>query len=66
MIGINLVRTGKKSERGFTILEYCAGAVVVMVVLWTAFDALGGNIKEFMEGVGGWLSKKGKEISSYK
>jgi Flp pilus assembly pilin Flp len=56
--------TNKKNERGFTILEYCAGAVVVMVVLWAAFDALGGNMRTFMQGVGSWLTKKGTQISS--
>jgi hypothetical protein len=62
---LTLVRTrDSQKQRGFTLLEYCAGAAVVAGVLYVGFNELGNNIKGFMEGIGQWLSKRTTQVSN--
>lgn len=49
-------------ERGYTLLEYCAGAAVIAAVLWTALSALGGDISALLGSVGGWANKRQAEV----
>jgi hypothetical protein len=51
-----------RRERGYTLLEYCAGAAVIAGVLWTALSALGGDISSLLGSVGGWANKRTGEI----
>lgn len=43
---LKMIRTGKnKNEKGFTLLEYCAGATVIAGVMYVGFNTLGTNIQ---------------------
>lgn len=53
-----------RKERGFTLLEYCAGAAVVAAVIWGAFYALGSDIRQFMGDIGAWAKARGSEVAS--
>jgi hypothetical protein len=49
------MRTAKnKNEKGYTLLEYCAGAVVVVTLVYQGLNGLGGDLKSFLEGIGSW------------
>jgi Flp pilus assembly pilin Flp len=47
-----------KQQRGYTLLEYCAGAAIVAGVLWTALDGLGDNISDLLDAVGEWAQNR--------
>ena len=55
---------GGKSEKGYTLLEYCAGAAIIASVLWAALSALGGNVSQLLGAVGGWATARASEVSS--
>ena len=51
---IRKVQNGKES--GFTLLEYVAGATVIITVVFVGFNAMGKNLGEFFAGVGTWVT----------
>ena len=55
---------GKNPEKGFTLLEYCAGAAVLLTIVWTALTTLGGNMSTFLGAVGSWASGEASKIST--
>lgn len=52
----------KKAERGFTLLEYCAGAVVMLTIVYVAMRGMGTNLADFMSAIGEWAKGRGDEI----
>lgn len=52
----------KKAEKGFTLLEYCAGAVVLLTIVYVAMRGMGTNLADFMTAIGEWSTKRGSEI----
>ena len=53
----------KRSERGYTLLEYCAGAAIIAGVLWTAMSALGGNLSDLLNAVGHWAQNRTNNVA---
>ena len=47
-----------KRERGYTLLEYCAGAAIIAGILWTALNALGGDLSALLGSVGQWAQSR--------
>jgi hypothetical protein len=50
-------------ERGYTLLEYCAGAAIIAGILWTALNALGGNLSGLLNSVGEWATRRSSQIA---
>ncbi len=59
---IEIKRRGS-DESGFTLLEYCAGAAVIIGVVWVALDTMGGNLGDFLKAVGDWADKRTEQIN---
>ncbi|MBX7144290.1 MAG: hypothetical protein K1X79_07545 [Oligoflexia bacterium] len=61
-----LIRLTRKarSEKGYTLLEYCAGAAVIASIIWGAMNYMGTNVGGFLRGVGDWATARTGEISS--
>ena len=59
-----MLRAKKKNERGYTLLEYCAGAAIIAGVLWGALTYLGSNLDGLIRGVGDWASARTSEINT--
>lgn len=53
-----LIRIIKKEERGYTLLEYCAGAAVIAGIVWTGLSALGGSLNTFLGNLGTWVETR--------
>jgi Flp pilus assembly pilin Flp len=51
-------------ERGYTLLEYCAGAAIIAGILWTALNALGGNLSDLLGAVGDWAQRRATGIAN--
>lgn len=51
-------------ESGFTLLEYCTGAAVVVGVVWVALNALGDNLSEFLGAIGDWATTRTEEVNN--
>lgn len=49
------MRTAKnKHEKGYTLLEYCAGAAIVLGVLYGTLNTVEGTLTRFLSKVGAW------------
>jgi hypothetical protein len=57
-----MTRRASKRERGYTLLEYCAGAAIIASILWTALNSLGGDLSSLLGAVGGWANARQGEI----
>ena len=49
-------------ERGYTLLEYCAGAAIIASVLWLALNSLGGELSNLLTSVGSWARARSTEV----
>jgi Flp pilus assembly pilin Flp len=47
-----------KRERGYTLLEYCAGAAIIAGILWTALSNLGTDLTGLLDAVGAWSNSR--------
>jgi len=47
-----------KRERGYTLLEYCAGAAIIAGILWTALSTLGTDLSNLLGAVGDWANTR--------
>ena len=52
-----------KDQRGFTLLEYCAGAAIIAGVLWGALTAMGTGMDGLIRSIGTWATARSGEIS---
>lgn len=52
----------KSRVRGYTLLEYCAGAAIIAGVIWTALNALGGNMSDLLNSVGRWAQGRSASV----
>ncbi len=55
-----------RKQRGFALLEYCAGASVILVIIWVALNALGTNMSDLLSSIGGWATNRATDIRSVK
>ena len=53
-----------RSERGYTLLEYCAGAALIVGVIWVALSALGTNLETLLGDVGTWATNRSTEMTN--
>ena len=57
-------KKNRRDEKGYTLLEYCAGAAIIAGILWTALNALGGNLSDLLAAVGEWAQRRSAGISN--
>lgn len=52
----------RKNEKGYTLLEYCAGAAIILGVLYGALNALGTDLQNLLGSMGGWANNRQGQI----
>lgn len=52
----------KQNQKGLTLLEYCAGAAVVAVMVFAVIQAMGGNLRTAGENVGQWAVDRAADM----
>ena len=57
-----LTRSG--NERGFTLLEYCAGAAVLITIVYAALNTLGTNLSSFLTEIGSWAQRQSQIVKT--
>lgn len=53
-----------KLQKGFTLLEYCAGAAVLMIIVYIAMRNFGFSIQAFLNSLGQWATDRGNDINN--
>lgn len=51
-------------ERGYTLLEYCAGAAIIAGVVYGSLNMFGGSLNNFFTGLQGWVNDRSTMLSS--
>ena len=51
-----------RREQGFTLFEYCAGAAVILGVVWAAMTGLGVSMSELITSISSWAKARATEI----
>ena len=49
-------------QRGYTLLEYCAGAAIITGILWVALNGMGNNLATLLQRVGLWATARSTAI----
>ena len=52
----------RRDQRGITLLEYCAGAAILLGIIWGAMSLLGTNVNRLLSSVAGWASREADTI----
>jgi hypothetical protein len=52
----------QKKQKGFTLLEYAAGAAVIIGIVWLGVNTMGDGISNMLEAIGNWASQQGNNI----
>ncbi|MFN4894226.1 MAG: Flp family type IVb pilin [Pseudomonadota bacterium] len=56
-------KSARKNEKGYTLLEYCAGAAIITGVLWGSLSGLGGDLSDLLGAVSNWATNRTNGIS---
>jgi len=54
----------RKDQRGFSLLEYVAGATVIAAIVFVALNAFGDNLATLFDALGNWVTDRADEIST--
>ena len=57
-----MTRKATKRQRGYTLLEYCAGAAIIAGILWAALGRLGDDLSDLLDAIGDWAQDRKGEI----
>ena len=63
--GFFSLRAPKGANKGFTLLEYCAGAAVLITLVYGAVSTMGTNIGGFLTNIGAWATKQAAEVAKH-
>jgi hypothetical protein len=44
----------RESQKGYTLLEYCAGAALIAGIIWVALQAMATDINALLAAIGAW------------
>lgn len=59
-----LFRIRRKNEKGFTLLEYCAGAAIICGIVYAALTSMGSGISNSAEAIGTWADQRAADINN--
>ena len=59
-----LRKATERKELGFTLLEYCAGAAVILIIVWVALQALGGSVSGLLTAIANWADRQTEVVNS--
>jgi len=59
-----MMKAARRRERGYTLLEYCAGAAIIAGILWAALGRLGGDLSDLLDEIGTWANNRQGDIQN--
>ncbi len=52
----------KKKQRGYALLEYCAGAAIIAGVLWGGLSLVGERVNSLLSTIADWAAAREQSI----
>ena len=59
---LKIVRAGE--ERGYTLLEYAAGAALIAIIVGLTITAIGTGFTDLGGQIGAWASREGSDLAA--
>lgn len=56
--------TKRNNQRGITLLEYTAGAAIIIGLVWGAMSLMGTNLQHVFDNIASWAQHRADDISS--
>ena len=57
-----LIRIKKKNQKGYTLLEYCAGAAIIAGVIWAALSTFGTSMSGMFDALSDWTDARTSDV----
>jgi Flp pilus assembly pilin Flp len=57
---LRIVKNGQ--ERGYTLLEYAAGAALIAIIVGITISAIGGGFQSLGTNIGAWATREGNDL----
>lgn len=58
------LRRKNKNQKGFTLLEYCAGAAVIAGIVYGGLNIMGNQMSGFFTGLGTWIGTRASSFAT--
>ena len=55
----------RKNQKGYALLEYCAGAAIVAGILWAALSTFGNSVGGLFGALSDWTDARTSEVDDY-
>ena len=52
----------RRNQRGYTLLEYCAGAALIAGIIWVSLSAMSQNLSGLLDAIGSWASRRTQDV----
>ena len=59
---LTITKTSK--ERGYTLLEYAAGAALIAIIVGVTISAIGNGFENLGNSIGAWATREGTELEA--
>lgn len=57
-------RNSRSNEQGFTLLEYVAGAAIILTLVWAGFQSMGTSLTNALGAIGNWAEERATSITT--
>jgi hypothetical protein len=57
-----MFKNKNKKQKGYALLEYCAGAAIIAGIIYAALNALGANLVDLLNALGEWATNRASDI----
>ncbi len=56
------MKKNEKRERGYTLLEYAAGAALIAIIVGLTVTSIGGGFQNLGNSISTWATREGTEL----
>lgn len=57
------MKQDRRKQKGYTLLEYAAGAAILMGILFTGLNAMGTGVQGLLTEIGNWAGQRKSDLS---
>ena len=58
------MKKNSNKERGYTLLEYAAGAALIAIIVGLTVTSIGGGFQNLGNSISAWATREGTELQS--
>ena len=58
------MRSNKNNQKGITLLEYTAGAAIIIGIVWAAMFSMGNELNNVFANIATWAGSRANQIGN--